>query len=311
MKWILKAFLQRTIGVLPAHERINYFFQKKITKNLPVTDVTFDEKIELAAQRVDLFRRFSNGITVQKARFLEFGAGWDLIGPLAMSMLGVQNQILLDITSHLRFELIMNALDRLRKHSIRFKEITGQEPLLFSGIVENKNDLLRLFGIDYRAPLDAASTGFKSGSIDFISTNSTLEHIPASELRAIMQESFRILAPGGLMCHFIDLKDHYSYFDTSISKYHFLKFSKFWWSFYNSSLHYQNRLRLPEYQALIAEAGFEILYEEIDSASEKELSDLRLLNIHPDFKDRFSIIELSAQLYRVVARKPLSSNVAS
>jgi SAM-dependent methyltransferase len=306
MKWLLKAFIQRTIGMLPASEQTNYFFQKNITKNLPVSNETLDEKIELAAKRVDLFSKFSGEVSLDKAHFMEFGAGWDMLGPLTMYALGVKSQILVDITPHLRFELINNALDRLRKRTVRFKEITLREPLAFSNVeVRSKKDLFDRFGIDYCAPLDAAATGFQNGSLDFISTNSTLEHIPARQLSAIMKESFRILKPGGLTCHFIDMKDHYSYFDQSITKYNFLKFSKLGWKFFNSPLQYQNRLRLPEYRSFIQDVGFEIIYEEVETASDKELHYLQLLNIQPDFKNKFSETELSAQIYRVVARKPL------
>lgn len=305
MKWLLKAFIQQTIALLPGSERLNYFFQNKISKNLPVSDETLEEKITLAARRTDLFLKFGGGIPLNEAHFLEFGAGWDMLGPLTMYALGVQKQTLLDITSHLRFELINNALYRLRNRIDRFKEITGREPLLFlRGDVQSKRDLHDKFGIDYNAPLDAARTGLQDDSIDFISTNSTLEHVSALELPLVMKESFRILKPGGLICHFIDMKDHYSYFDSSIRKYNFLKFSESGWKIFNSPLQYQNRLRLPDYQSLIKNTGFEIIYEEIEKASEKELSELRLIKIHPDFKNHFSEIDLSAQIYRVVARKP-------
>jgi hypothetical protein len=56
---------------------------------------------------------------------------------------------------------------------------------------------------------------------------------------------------------------------------------------------------------LVTGAGFEILYEEIDKATERELYDLSLLDVHPDFKEHFTEVDLSAQIYRVVARKPL------
>jgi SAM-dependent methyltransferase len=304
MKWLLKAFIQRAISLLPASERINYVFQKNISKNLPVNDITLDEKIDLASKRVDIFLKFGDGIPLSDVHFMEFGAGWDMLGPLSMYALGVGNQTLLDITSHLRFELINNALDRLRNRTDRFQKITGRKPLLLlQGDIRSKKDLLDKFSIDYHAPLDASKTGFSESSVDFISTNSTLEHISAPELPAIMKESFRILKPGGIICHFVDMKDHYSYFDGSISKYNFLKFSNSGWKFFNSPLQYQNRLRLPEYIALIKNAGFKIIYEEIENASENELADLKILNIHSDYK-RFSEMELSAQIYRVVARKP-------
>src|SRR5690242_4828317 len=98
MKWILKGAVQRVMSLLPASERINYFFQKLITKQLPVNDETLNEKIMLAGERVSLFQKYGADIPLAQARFMEFGAGWDLIGPLTMYSLGVKHQMLLDIT---------------------------------------------------------------------------------------------------------------------------------------------------------------------------------------------------------------------
>jgi SAM-dependent methyltransferase len=300
VNWLINAGIQQVLSVLPAGEQLNYLFQKRVTRNLPVSDATLTEKIVLASRRLELFRQW-NATPLANVSILEFGAGWDMIGPLTMCSLGVGKQTLIDITSHLRFELINNAIGRLP--SALRSELGGAElrPLEQTAIT-SRDQLARAYSIAYDAPRDAAHTGFASDSFELISTNSTLEHIPPDALPAIMAESFRILKPGGVICHFVDMKDHYSYFDGSLSKYNFLRYAPARWKLVNPSLHYQNRLRLPEYRVLVRGAGFEILYEEIDHPTPEELASLRAMPLHSDFR-RYEESDLAAQIYRVVARK--------
>lgn len=41
-KWILKAFIQKVITFLPFSFKINYLFQKYVTKHVHLTDEFFD-----------------------------------------------------------------------------------------------------------------------------------------------------------------------------------------------------------------------------------------------------------------------------
>ncbi len=63
----------------------------------------------------------------------------------------------------------------------------------------------------------------KSDSVDFICSNNTFEHIPADILSAILREFKRVIKPGGLMSHFIDMSDHFAHFDSRITIYNFLE----------------------------------------------------------------------------------------
>ena len=57
----------------------------------------------------------------------------------------------------------------------------------------------------------------------------------------------------------IDYTDHYSHFDPSISAYHFLRYSDRHWRLYNPALHYQSRLRHPDYFSLADAVGLEVV----------------------------------------------------
>ena len=73
------------------------------------------------------------------------------------------------------------------------------------------------------------------------------------------------------MSHFVDMADHYAYFDRRLSQYHYLRFSDRAWRLLNGGIQYQSRLRISDYRDLHAEAGFSILQEEHGQALPHDL----------------------------------------
>ena len=119
------------------------------------------------------------------------------------------------------------------------------------------------YGIEYIAPLDARKTDLPDCSIDCCTNTFTLEHIPATDIKLIFKELYRIIKPGGIVSCFVDMNDHYAYFDNKINVYNFLSFSSTKWKFINSSVHYQNRLRHPDYHEIYKDCGFKIIHKEL------------------------------------------------
>jgi hypothetical protein len=302
MKWILKALLQRGLSALPNPTRWNYFFQSKVSKNLPVSDEEFFTRFELAKDRLDLYKQFGSK-RLNEIHCFEFGAGWDLGGPIAYYAMGVDHQLVIDIRPGLRLELLNDQLEKLSRHSDALEKRFGvavRRPKITSiaSLEEFKNN----FGIDYQAPADARDTKLPDNSIDFISTNSTLEHIPGDDVQKILNECHRIIKEDGVSVHFVDMKDHYAYFDQGLSVYNFLSLGKLAWSVVNSDLQYQNRLRITDYRKMFEKAGFKTLHEQIFQPQPEELSALRDLKLVPQFKGYLEE-ELSAKIVRIVSKK--------
>src|SRR5205823_13839725 len=90
-------------------------------------------------------------------------------------------------------------------------------------------ELEEIYGIDYRAPCDAKKTGLPSLSVDYITSTSTLEHIPPEAIRLILRECYRVLRDRGVISLLIDYNDHYTYSDHKISVYNFLRYSDWVW----------------------------------------------------------------------------------
>jgi hypothetical protein len=97
--------------------------------------------------------------------------------------------------------------------------------------------------------------------VDFVTSTSTLEHIPEEELLPLLAECRRLLRADGAVSSRIDLSDHFSHFDDSVSPYNFLRYSDRRWSLVNSGLLYQNRLRRSDYVSAFEQAGFTVVAE--------------------------------------------------
>lgn len=274
MNWKLKGLAQSALSRLPYAGTINYWGQKYITRAHNPAPVVQD-RLDKARWFLRRYREHG-GDDPGVSQFFEFGAGWDLAGPLSMYSLGVNRQQVVDITPCARLELVNGVIAELNRRAAELPRPPGA-PL------ESLDQLEERFGIRYRAPADARSTSLAGASVDCVVSTYTMEHIPEPDLRAILAESLRILKPGGLVLSLIDYQDHYSYRDPAISVYNFLQYSEWQWRWFNSSLHYQNRLRHSQYQRLFTEAGFDILEEGLKRPADKDLARFRKLRLAAAF----------------------------
>jgi SAM-dependent methyltransferase len=297
MRWLAKATVQRGLGALPQGEQLNYVFQRRVLRSLPAGDGAVRQKLARARQHVDAYREHGPGTPLDEACFYEFGAGWDLAIPLAYAMLGVGRQVLVDIRPSARVELV--------NESIASLERAGDDESLRSlgGPISELGELETRFGIRYLAPCDARDTGLPEGSVDFVSSTDTCEHIPGDDLALIFRESLRLLRPGGAFSCRIDLQDHYAYFDRSLSRYNFLRFSDRTWSVVNSPLHHQNRLRSPDYLRLVRDSDFELVVERPSGPSDEGRAELRSLPLAERFRP-YSEDDLGVTVLSFVAVRP-------
>lgn len=301
MKWLVKASAQKLLSAVPHGDDANFFLQYRVTKTLPQRDPAFRRKVLRAARHFRAFIEHTDR-TAGDAVFYEFGTGWDLAVPLAFRALGAGRQHLADIRPNVRLELVNDSIARLERLRPELVEEVALplESLGASGL-GSLAELEPRFGIAYHAPMDARDTGLPAGSVDFISSTNVLEHVPELDVGPILAECRRLLASSGVLSCRIDLKDHYSYFDRSISAYNFLKFDNGRWRLANSSLQYQNRLRASDYRRLLAETGFEIVADEPLEPTSADLELLAALPLAPRYRGR-ELEDLGVKALAIVAR---------
>jgi hypothetical protein len=261
--WHLKAVLQTLVATLPASTRINYQLQY-LTGGNALSDQTFEYKVTHALAHLENFlekRDRPRGVA------LELGTGWFPVVPLYLYLVGFDKIWSVDVNNWLRPKNVVRTaakyLDWERKGKLtrHVSHVVPERRDILSRIVEQGNslaldDLCALFAF---SPLQADArrlTSFADNSIDLVCSNNTFEHIPPEILKDILIEFSRVVKKThGVLSHHIDLSDHHSHFDGSITRYNFLYVTKSFWSVVNNDLNYQNRLRFVDYKRIYDQVG--------------------------------------------------------
>lgn len=252
MRWQTKARAFSVLSSIPWGDDLHYALQRYVTRRLPRPEKQVRSIYTLARRLLGVHEKFSLR-QLQESTCFEFGAGRDLIVPLAFSAHGARRFITVDIERLAKLELI-------RSNAAVISRLSGTD----HPDMKSLEDLERYWRIDYRAPADARTTDLPAGSIDCAVSVETLEHIPKNDIAAILQELRRIMRPDGVVLMQIDYGDHFKGFDPSISSFNFLTYSDEDWESFQSRFQYVNRLRHSEYLQLFREAGFELLSDQPD-----------------------------------------------
>jgi hypothetical protein len=238
---------------------------------------------------------------------LEVGSGWQPFIPTLFSLAGAERVYLTDLRRLLQPASFRTAMDSLILHrkmiidSLRISDQSFDQAVTVKP-GDSLADGFRRLRLEYLAPCDCQKLALPDQSVDIVISRAVLEHIPPPVIQGIFYESYRLLRPGGLSCHYVDNSDHWQHGDNSISRVNFLRFpnSFFRWTYLNG-LNYQNRLRHSEYVEMLRKPGFEILRQDkvVDTGA---LEALKTLPLDAQFR-RFSNEDLASLTSYLLARK--------
>jgi Methyltransferase domain len=266
--WLLKAGTQKVISWLPRSDSVNYAFQRNVTRTAQLRPEWFNHKLDQAARHL---RNWSvAGHDDPPRRLMELGTGWHPVVPVALALAGVDEVVSVDRSSLVRAANVGSVLRMFGEAND-----DGRLRRRLTILRPDRLDIVRSLAADPEvAPArlvdagvtflvrDARNTGLPDDSINLFTSNNTFEHIPPNVLLDILVEMRRLAAPHAVLSHFVDLSDHYSHFDRSLSPYNFLRYSEPQWRLLNNRIVFQNRLRVSSYRRLFRAAGLELVDEE-------------------------------------------------
>ena len=301
MNWKTKAGIQRWLDKIPQGKSIYKLGQTKLGgfKSYRVNS-------RLAQAQELLQAIYTSGNDVVDKHGVEIGTGWVPVIPLIFWLYGVDQVATLDIEHLLDYGLTIQAARQLlewaegnKKNQLQADRLATLRQYLCNG--NASHTLLQDTNITYQAPADAANTNYPNESIDFIFSNTVLEHIDASVVYPILEVSWRILKPNGFIAHLIDMSDHFAHADRSITNINFLQFEDCAFAQYNSSFLYQNRLRADDWHKALLDTGFEIVHWDTN-VCQRSLIAAESMTVASRFKNK-STINLCTVKVVVVARK--------
>jgi hypothetical protein len=257
MDWRLKAGAQKLLSWLPGSRKLYYALQRRLTGSLQINDFFLTDRLQHVERHLEAWR--SHRSTPVPHNSLELGTGWYPVVPLGLFLSGVNELYTLDLHPLLtldsihklnhwllewhqsgRLQTLLPALQAERWQQLQ-KVLKAKPPSLHTA--------LEALSIHYLT-LDARKIPLSDASVQLIHSNNTFEHIPKASLQEILTEMKRIAHPGGLMSHYVDMADHYSYTDPDISPNHFLRYTEKQWRWIENPFQSQNRLRLPHYREM-------------------------------------------------------------
>ncbi len=296
MRWQVKALAQQVFSHVPGGASLNELAQQHLTGGLQVTPGLVDRTCAAGERHWEAISRGLADRSETELIGYEFGAGWHLGVAILLSAKGVGRQTVVDRLPLARPDLVMAMISALGAGDLGVPGRRQAEPC------DDVDRALSALRIEYLAPCDARATGLPSESVDFVTSTSTLEHIPEDELGPLLTECHRLLRPGGLLSAQIDYGDHYAHVDPTISSVNFLVYGPLHWRLYSPPLHFQNRLRHSDHLAKLAAAGFEILSAELTPGDERDKALVCSGRLHGTYQGR-DVEDLTTREAHIVARK--------
>ncbi len=289
-KWVLKAIVQKTISFLPGSHKINFFFQKHVTKGVQLSEYYFEDRLIHARKHLQSFDQYAKK---NLETTLELGTGWYPVVPIAMFLRGAQQINTVDISGLTDKEKILTSIDWFIKYAENGKLKTYLSPIAermdaLKMIHKNPADydfqsILSALNIRYTI-MDIRKIELPEASIDLVHSNNTFEHVYPEVLKGILQKFKTLVHKQGIQSHFIDMSDHFAHFDKSINIYNFLRFSDKTWDRIDNSIQPQNRWRLSEYEKLYNAIGIKISEVDARKGDLDLLSSIQLADKYKAFK---------------------------
>ncbi len=307
MNWLLKSAQFQVLSLLPGGTRFYNYTQEHITRSTVASFQRVAQKVQVGLDFWNWLRRENQIEQLTGGRLLDLGAGWHPSIPLLWYAFGNDQQTLVDVFPNMDASKVRDTFKFF--HTLANdsqwagREFVKRLPEACDPSVTGVAALLAPLGMEYHAPYHDLLPK-RPGQYDIVICTQVLQHIPKPVQVAIFRELYACLKPGGLFHATIHFVGQFRSPNVRPGQYEHLRYSpETWEKWINSSLMSFNRLKGPDYQETLAQAGFRLREFKLTAASEADRAELKRIRVHPCFS-RYSELDLAARGVSFVAEKP-------
>jgi SAM-dependent methyltransferase len=236
-------------------------------------------------------------------RILELGTGWLHWEAITLRLFVDIEAVLFDVWDNRQLEGLKNYLRQLRPllndgFGLSEAELQRAHSLIESIVmVESFDELYNLLGFKYVVETSGSLSQFFEDSFQLVVSAGVLEHVKRDAFRTLIEETRRVLKPGGWALHSIDTSDHLAHYDRTVSRKMYLGFSEWTWRcLFENEVQYINRVQREEWLQLFRSCDFELIEEE---SQQINIDGLKLAETYAQMERR----DLECTVLRVALRK--------
>jgi SAM-dependent methyltransferase len=238
---------------------------------------------------------------------LQVGPGGSLGCEALMCMNGVKHAMTLDPFPLMSFdfETFLKALELVVKPAYFLKSLIGPtNPIKIPEVKELDTAKFQLGDsiVEHIFPRYFEDTQLESSSVDFLFSHAVFEHVLDPD--ACIDEILRVLKPGGVTAHCIDLRDHRD-FSHPLA---FLEYSERDWAKFmetyceHDGSIYMNRWRASDFVSAFEARGFEILEVNPEITCSEEYLEKQLPKLDQKYAN-YDLSDLANISTSIVARR--------
>lgn len=213
-------------------------------------------------------------------RLLEVGTGWIHWDAIAVSLLHEVEATLVDVWDNRQLGVLQAYVaelqatakqpssDRLRSPVARGRGLSDSQVERIEQVAGEITqaasfaELYQTLGFRYIVEPTGTLSSFPDEAFDLVVSGNVLQHVKLELLDSFVRDFHRVLKPGGLSVHTIDLADQLAYYDPRAPAKAYLRFSdRAWKGTLESELQYFNRVQRPAWLELFQAAGLELMEE--------------------------------------------------
>ncbi len=284
IRWWMKWGICFTCSHLPYGRPLYEKIQRRFGELSRVSSSTRFDNTEVLLK---MGRRWHGKVDGQHV--VELGTGWIAAVPLGFGLAGARvdtfdvSRLAADDLFNQTRQIYHNRTERLARAS-GTKLTKIRQRLQQIEQAGSFAEACQLLGGTYHAPFDTTALPFRDGEVDMVVSNLVLQCVPKEIIPLLLQESWRILKPGGIALHRIRMSDEYSGPGYGRNHLEYLKYSEQVWNrWFNHSLKHINRLRAPQFLELFQKHGFHCL-EYTRKIDYQSIPHLQKLTLAPPFR---------------------------